>query len=267
MFANRQLVTLALSLAPMVAAAQQRSIRGIVVDSAYRAVPFVNVTAGGSTRAIANDSGRFRIDVPSSGSVRLDLRRLGYMPTQFQFDRAPDTTVVLMLLVSPSTIAEMTIIATGSLGVLQKRGFYRRLAQADAGMLRGLFITPEDIDRRKPAKTSTLIDGISGIKLTTVRTANGRNVTVPTGPNKCMMTIYVDGQRIWPSTAMSSPMYDPRTRRTVSGPPMTEDMTLDVLVPISNIAAVEIYPRRSGAPLEYDAQTQDGCGVIVAWTK
>ena len=96
----------------------------------------------------------------------------------------------------------------------------------------------QDIVRRNPFSTSDLLRTTSGLRV--VRRGFDEVVMSSRGGGGlrrggCPVNVVVDG---------------------------IQHMEIDMVHP-SDIGAMEIYPGRAGAPLEYDA----GCGVIIIWTK
>ncbi|HSA56731.1 MAG TPA: hypothetical protein VLE53_13560, partial [Gemmatimonadaceae bacterium] len=137
--------------------------------------------------------------------------------------------------------------------------FYERMRDAEKGINRGFFITPEELDRRKPDLITRVFQGIPGLSVQFPPGRDGRRDKVVYGPlrtgpggDRCAMTIYLDGLRVFPTLG--------------GGAGTRVDDSLDTLVIPTDVAAIEIYPYPVDAPPQY--QSLNGrCGVILLWTK
>ena len=131
------------------------------------------------------------------------------------------------------------------------------MRDAEKGINHGYFITPEDIERRRSPFVSYLVEGIPGIRVVRDPTDHVRSARIK-GPLRvghldwCDMTIYVDGARFWP--------------RLHSKTAFDSEDSVDLVIGAATINAIEVYPRPTGAPPQY--QSLNGtCGVILIWTK
>ena len=89
-------------LSPAIATAQGRSIRGIVIDSAGKGIPFAVVTATASERSVeADENGRFQLQLAQSESCSLWTRRLGFHSTTLKLPSCPDTALRIVLSRAP----------------------------------------------------------------------------------------------------------------------------------------------------------------------
>jgi hypothetical protein len=217
-------------------------LRGLVVEENGVPLSYANVQVNYGTRIIADDSGRFQFPY-ENGTRTLLVRRIGFEPIELRLTAKPDTALRIVLRPIATQLKEVTVMASASAyRSLDIHGFYGRMRDAERGINHGWFITPEDIERRKAANTAQMADGFPSIRVS--KSGRGPMWDTILGPQNCAMTIYLDNIRI--------------TKRP--------DDYVNQLVPISHVAAMEIYPRAIGAPPQY--QSLNGtCGVILIWTK
>jgi hypothetical protein len=148
-------------------------------------------------------------------------------------------------------LKEVEVTGASSFGSLDTYGFYRRMKEVERGAARGWFITPEDLERRKPNWITQMAEGLPGI-----RVCGRASVTCPSGPprnemilgrNACKMTVFVDNVRI-------------------TGRLNGRDDPVNEFVLPTHVAAMEVYPTALNAPPQF--QPLNGtCGVVLIWTK
>lgn len=216
---------------------------GIVKDSAGETVPYVNVRIGdGSRRVLSDDSGVFlarRVSMP----VRLQIRRIGFLPLDTTIASLPDTFRVTLSRVT-ANLDRVTVYAPLTPRSLEIHGFYQRLRDAERGINRGYFVTPEDIERTKPPYTTRLVTGFPSVRV--VQRGFPMNDAI-LGTNGCRMTVYMDRIRIV---------------GTLSG----KDERVNEMVAPTHVAGIEVYPNAVSAPPEFQA-LNGNCGVVLIWTK
>jgi len=231
---------------PPAAATIQRpsSIRGLVRDSADTPIPFATVVWGEARQVITtSDSGAFTLtDIPA-GKTRFTIRRLGYLPVDFDLILKPGTIkpVVVHLQPTAPSLTTIEVEARSTMGADEYRddrfratGFFDRKAH-----LSGYFISPDEVERRRPNYVSDLLHGVPGVMLV------GRPHTpsahyVSSGAH-CRLQVYLDGHPV------------PDGDDFVSG---------------SDIKAVEVYTSLLRASDRFIPSPQKGyCGSIVVWTK
>ncbi|MEP6692439.1 MAG: hypothetical protein ABJD07_14865 [Gemmatimonadaceae bacterium] len=79
----------------------------------------------------------------------------------------------------------------------------------------------------------------------------------PTGSAGCLLTLFLDGQRVeWGD---STGAVTASAARPLTG------QGFDAVVPMGRVHAVEIYPTVANTPARF--QSLDGCGSLVVWTK
>jgi hypothetical protein len=226
------------------------TIRGWVVDTAGRAVAFARVTGGGSAR-VADDSGRFLLVMPRAGAVTLEVRRVGFRPLETRERFTGDTTVRLVMMPLPASLAAVRIEAEATERSLDLGGFYDRFREKQRGTNTGHFILPEEIERRT-GSVLQVMTGTPGVRIDRYRFA-GAEWNAIFGNSRCAMTVYLNRTRLPPPA-----QFDRNIQRFIP-PDVSEFVTL------REVAGIEMYSR-SNAPSEF-AMLNGSCGVVVIWTK
>jgi hypothetical protein len=247
------------------AAAQGRTVRGVVLDTANRPVAAVNISTRGAA-AVTDDSGRFMIQLPSKDRARLDVRRVGFMPSRFGISAGGDTTIEMVLFPTAQELEKVTVKEREPASAAL-RGFQDRLGEKEKGINNGYFITEKEIEQRSPGRTSQLFEGVPSVYVVK-GTPDGRTEWVITGrrlagiatnrrdsgPSRCGFTIYLDGVRL------NIPKEDRLTGRD------TSTVVIDDFVNPLSIAGIEIYSRPTDAPSRFQL-LNGSCGVALIWTK
>ena len=227
-----------------------RVVAGLVTDETGTPLSYANVQVNFGQRFMADDSGRFQVPALPT-SMTLLVRRIGFEAVEFRLTERPDTALRITMKPIPVALKGVTVTGASSFRSLDTYGFYGRMKDYERGGSRGYFITPEDIDRRKPNWITQMVEGFPGIRVC------GRvSITCPAGPplfevilgrNACVMTVYLDNIRI-------------------TGTRNGRDSPVNELAIPNHIAGVEVYPSALNAPAQY--MPVDGtCGVVLIWTK
>ena len=240
-------------------------IRGWVADSTGRPVAFARVTGEGAGERVADDSGRFLLVMPKPGAIRLEARRVGFHPLLTRIEIRGDTTLRLVMVTLPASLAKVEIEAEATVRSLEMNGFYRRLRDKKIGANTGHFILPEEIEKRR-GTVLQVMQGTPGIHIMRYQLGGDRQRppqleymaafgnSRKSGRALCPMAVYLDRMRLSPP-----PGSEGLAERYPPPPDIAEYVTL------REVAGVEIYTR-SNAPPEYS--TLNGtCGVILIWTK
>ena len=226
-----------------------RVLSGRVTDPANTPLSYVNIQVNYGRRYVSDDSGRFTLPRTSSGSFTLFFRRIGFELQEVSLPSMPDTALRVVMNPVAHRLPETKVTGKAAYVSLDLHGFYRRMEDAERGINHGYFITPEDLERKKPTWISQMADGFPTVRVTS---GNGRGRRHPLGDviegtNNCKMTVYLDNIRI------------------VGRLNGRDDLVNQMVLP-SHVAGMEIYPRAVGAPPQY--QSQNGtCGVVLIWTK
>ena len=222
----------------------QTLLRGRVIDETGAPLSYANVQVNYGRRFVADDSGRFQLPYPGDRSSTLLVRRIGFDPLEIKLASRPDTALRVVLAAIPERLKEVTVTAASPYRSLDLYGFYARMRDAERGANHGYFITPEDIERRKPASTTHMANGFPNIRV--YRSGRGPMWDVIMGPTNCAVTVYLDNIRV-------------TNRRGATD-------LVNQLVPVSHMAAMEIYTLASAAPPQYPS-ANEACGVVLIWTK
>lgn len=208
------------------------------------------------TSTLTDPSGGFTITSPEPGSFVLVASAFGYRETRaglFELGEGGEMQVEFRVVPQPMPLDAM-IVALNRPTLehsLIRNGFVRRLQR---GL--GQFITPVEIEQSPAASTAELFRGIPGVIVSRpgggFYSYLGQQIQMRAPAGLCTPSVYVDGARM---------SYD------VSGA-----MSLDNLIPLDVVDAVEVYRRPAEVPIEYGGTQSPGgeggaCGVLVFWTK
>jgi hypothetical protein len=252
-------------------AAQQgelQTIRGVVVDTAGQPIPGVTLKQKGARDAVTDDSGQFRLAVKKDAKIALDIRRVGLFPGAFMAKQPPDSVITLVMYARPQVLPA-TVVTAQRKQVLERRGFYERQRN---GAINGYFLTPEDLEKRRPRSVTGAAENIPGVRID-VGTV-GTDSPMITGTNGCVMTIYLDGMRLTPdssNTVRQRARYAIKGRQGIVVPvgqqaiSHPQNIQIDQILDIKSVLAIEVYPRVLQAPPEYVPPRND-CGVVLLWT-
>jgi hypothetical protein len=200
------------------------------------------VRVNGSVGGITDDSGRFRLELPPGTHV-VDIRRMGYQPRTFDLALEQDLVVAeLRVALSQVVVALPEVVVSRDRTRLvfgERRGFYRRQR---IGI--GQFITRDDIDRRLPRVVSEMLHSIPGVEVyqSGIRDARVRmKDRLPSCHYQDDPLVVLDGIEV-------------------------HAPSLDALVPVQFVEAIEVYTAPSEIPAEFN-RARAACGVIVIWTR
>ena len=248
-------LTALLAVTASVAHAQgTRVITGIVRDTSGVPIPYASIRL--DSRLVAtDDSGRFRLQVDGAKRITLQMRRIGFAPTNLRIEAGTDTTVVVTLIPTTQTLPGTMVSVPNVYRSLELHGFYRRLREKESGINAGHFITVDDIELRKPPRVTHLIDGLGGVRMARTGFGSRRclledpDCYAPVGPNNCAITVFLNGTRL-------NSLREAQSWAT----------GIDNMISWSAVAGIEIYSSAGRIPPEY--QRLSGlCGAIFIWTK
>ncbi|MGH7613967.1 MAG: carboxypeptidase regulatory-like domain-containing protein [Gemmatimonadales bacterium] len=225
-------------LAPPASAQQGTAvILGQVLDGRSHApIPdAVLVLAGTAWRTTSDSIGRFTHAGLAAGTYALEARAIGYAMGSWMIELAEGDSLRHVFELELAEYDLPAVVTIGEAGPtdLSLREFERRRASG-----RGVFITREEIERRRPATLVDLLRNIPGVRTLCAR--GGCAVRMMRTPRGCRPDILMDG---FPATLSMQP-----------------DTRAD------DIIAVEVYRSVSETPGEL-LHADNRCGVIAIWTR
>lgn len=265
--------TLGAVIVPLSALAQQRTVRVLGDDG--EPVAYANVTLAGERPRITNEAGEVGVGTAERPAGPVDVRRLGYEPWYGTL-AWPDTQMTAKVTLHRITRRMFTVKVTDSSRVTPffLRGFYERMLARQRGIGSGIYLTPEEVEKRNAGVSTALLQGINGVSLH--RMPSGKMAAMNSN-GSCQMTILVDGHVVCPeggcdhsapSASPPSPAGGRRGSRTVvprAAPGNDQFVALDDVVSANDVAAVEVYPRGASVPASLPT-VDSSCGVVAFWT-
>lgn len=229
-----------------------RFVRGRVTDSDGGPLAWANIQVNGGRQYVSNDSGHFNVPVPGSGGVRLIVRRIGFEPVEVKLDVVPDTLLALRLASIPTALPEMRVTGRSPFVRLDMGGFYRRMQDVERGINRGYFITPEELELRRPVQVTSAVEHLPNIKVRArpgARFPLNRHLRIEDS-QRCALTVYVDRVRVSPMLSRGTWI----------------DEELNALLTPTALSGIEVYPRQAAAPPDF-AIAPGTCGLVLIWTR
>ena len=243
-----------------------RVLRGRVTSTDGEPVSYANVQLNGGRRHVADDSGRFTIPVNISRQSTLLFRRIGFEPAEVKLSEMPDTAIRVLMTAVARTLSGQVITGRAPYARLEHGGFYQRMAEVEKGARVGWFVTPEELEQRRPQNVTDAVRHFPNIRLSPID--DGKVVIVGGLPmtwsdgtplarkfriedtDGCPLTVFLDRLRIQPSVVGLEKV----------------DEEINTIVQPHAVAGIEVYPRVTGAPPGYVA-AGGTCGVVLIWTK
>lgn len=236
-------------------------IRGRVTAPDGSPIAYANIQVNGGRRIISTDSGRFSAPVSSAGGATLLVRRIGFEPEEVKFAARPDTAIVVRMKPAATALPELRVTARSPFVGLDLHGFYRRMDEAQRGPAHVYFITPEDLDLRKPVQITDALEHLPNVRIqagnaeVTQGQTGQRNLFVPrnmriSDGRGCPYTVFLDRIRITPRLTRGK----------------LQDDQINVAIQPGSVAGIEVYPGGRSAPAEF-SMLPDTCGVVLIWSK
>jgi hypothetical protein len=264
---------------PLLVQGQATEVR--VVTEAGAPVSYATVWVNSGRPRIADIAGRVSFPSELRAGASIEVRRMGFAPAELRLGPADTSALVFVKVRSLAARLDATTITADAGGpkTLALKGFYERALDRERGAGSGLFIGPEEIEKRDPHQTTDLLRGANGV---TLMNAPGYGLVATNPGGTCQMTVIVDGTRVRSKVEnrgggttggmlSAGPRESgPRGARVVSGSggsifADSNAVFIDRLVDPSNVTAVEVYTRGGNIPMSMQ-QTDQGCGVIAIWT-
>jgi hypothetical protein len=241
-----------------VTSAQRGTISGVATDTLGIPKADARVVLDDSVEVRTDSRGHFTFRNVAAGSRQLVFIVLGFAPFAVPVEVvAGDTARVSARLQRVTVLAPTNINADSARMTLT--GFDERMREKSHG---GYFITAKEIEKRGYVRTTSLFDGVPGVKV--LRVGDGTRYSIFGHGGKVMMrrgsgsdceaVVYLDGIRIMPGIPAGK------------GTMMLPGVDVDAIVNSSSIAGIEVYPSANRAPPQY--QILNGtCAVVLIWTK
>lgn len=238
-----------------------------VTDGGGTPVPHAVVSVAAGRFAIADDSGRITLRGKRLDSLRVEVRRIGYVAFRGWVKRSGEADYLVQL-PGPVLLSAVTVTEQASTP-LSRTGFYDRAERVRKGAIVGEFITPEELDARNSSQLSRLLHGRGSVRVNTI-TDRMRTYAVILGRGGCPMTIVVDGQELKGTAQQNVTEQVPTSVRPEGTKQERLDPgapSVDQLVDLRSVMAIEIYPSTANAPAELQTLGGRGsCGIIAIWT-
>jgi len=252
-----------------------QEVRGHLLESetrqpiAWATLTLLDTTFNAVTQSLSSLSGAFVLDAPEAGSFYLLAEALGYEPKAdgiLELGEGGSISIEFYLKPKPlemdSLIVALKRVRTHR--YLTEVGYYER-----EKMGFGTFLSPDQIQRRRPYTTFDLLRGVPDLHIEEGGRA-GTRVYLMRGRSRCNPAVMVDGSRAFNDThtERGGPLTDFVPAGTPS--PFTaqrdhEGIVLESMVDIEDISAIEVHTRATSVPLQYGG-TQETCGLLMIWT-
>lgn len=188
---------------------------------------------------LTDSAGRFAITEVPPGEYAVRVRLIGFAEASTRIELVPEkvTTVTFLLDRNVLRMEDIEVsVPRGPRDALKE--FYRRMRRGQ-----GHYITPEEIERRRPPNTSDLLRTVPGVMVYPRRLGKSAvRIRRAAGNRDCPPNLFVDGV-------------------------LSRSMDLDD-INRSDVMAVEIYRGPGETPPEFSRTgSLAGCGTIVVWTR
>jgi hypothetical protein len=239
------------------------AIRGTITDQGGRAIAGARVVRTGTSDTTRADSlGRYAVEHLALGRYIFAVRAPGYTPIEMEVTFSNDTSITQDI---PLESAASSVSAK-----LDRVGFAAR-QRAAAGATAGddaTFLTMEEVAAKASPRVTGLFEHVRGVTL-----RMERSIPVVYGfDGRCVMNVWLEGRRAEGVFPIVTATGRNASQRSTTTP------TLDQLLQVGDIAAIEVYPRPSRVPPQFQSSTQVAnsgndyetrtadCGAIVIWT-
>jgi hypothetical protein len=198
----------------------------------------------------SDDDGQFAVRLPSLGTYRLSVSRMGYTPGRRDLlvvgpDEEP--SVEIYLSVEPVPMESLEVVGEPRAPQLELVGFYKRMERRV-----GHFILREEIDRSSAVRVTDLLYGLPFGRVVAAGSVMGGYDVAMRGWTGCFPTVALDGVVV-------------RAGGATKGTGAEVGRWNEVVHP-SNIEAIEVYPSAAGVPVQYGG-LRSRCGTILIWTR
>jgi hypothetical protein len=248
-----------LALAPVAVSAQEGRETVIrVTDVQGQAIPYALVQIERGASRVSDDSGRAVFKMTPPDSIRLQVRRMGFNPYIGWAKPIAGTSEFLADLIPlPRALNAVTVEGRRDTP-LARRGFYDRMERAERSAVAARFITPEELDMRNPLRVTQMLSGDRYVRVQP--SANQKQILMSSRNPNCAMSILIDGARVT-GTLEEAIGFGNR-------PQMAMLQSIDEVIGIQSVAAIEIYASSMQAPIELQRAVgnSQSCGIVALWT-
>jgi hypothetical protein len=200
------------------------------------AVANARVTVEGTgLETLTNADGSFALSSLPSGTHAVEVRALGYSPTQAPVElRRGQVANVSIHLLPPAPVLNTVRVASRR-GARDITGFAQRAAHGN-----GRYLTREQIETRNAFRVTDLLRNLPGIRLTPTMFSSQLRMRGGGLSGDCAPTVFIDGMQI-----------------------VNAADDLDTIAQPQDLAGVEVYSSAE-APFQY---RRGACGVVLMWTR
>ncbi len=229
-----------------------------VVSADGNPIVYANVSLGGGMTRITNDKGELPLGAGRIHSATTSIKRIGFQPWFGTIDFPDTASVVTVVLTHAASqyLAEVRVTGQKTPHSPFVQGFYDRWLERQKGLLSATFIGPEELEFRHPDRITAVLRGLNGVDIKTLLVGENPTYMIAMSsevPN-CPMAVVIDGKQHYPDPIATGPR----------GTPLYA-VLLDQIIPVSEIMAIEIYPRGGNMPISLQVD-DTRCGVIAFWT-
>lgn len=188
---------------------------------------------------LTDSAGHFAIPKVPPGTYAVRVRLIGFAEASTRIELVPEKVTSVTFLLDRNVLRMEDIKVTVRRGPREAlKEFYRRMRRGQ-----GHYITPEEIERRRPPNTSDLLRTVPGVRVFPRRLGKSEVRIRRAASNRdCPPTLFVDGI-------------------------LARSMDLDD-INRSDVMALEIYRGPGETPPEFSRTgSLAGCGTIVVWTR
>lgn len=236
------------------------SLSGRVVanDSSGAPLADAEIWIAGTTRSSRTSAtGNFQFDDLPLGNVALQVRHLGFAPSQRVVTLGAAGGDTLTVRLSPLATLLPTVAVTASAEPM-RIGMREFESRRRVGF--GHFADAKDIERTRAHSLSSIVMTIAG-GLVLVRVNNrgftgggyavaSRRYRNLSSTDPCFSQVFLNGTRVYPE---------------MSGDARETPFALDQL-PLDDVVGIEVYKAASETPLQFTGPAA-ACGTVVIWTK
>ena len=226
-------------------------------------IAYANLQVNGGRKYVSDDSGRFAVPIVIRGKSSLLVRRIGFEATEISLSEMPDTAVQIRMRSVARTLEAQVVTVRSPYSRLDLGGFYKRMKEVERGSRTGYFVTPEDLELRKPLNVTDAVEQFPDIRLRPIDDGKpgpdgmfhgdglpmARKFRIE-DRSGCPLTVYLDRVRIQPSMVGLEPV----------------DEEINTIIQPQSVAGIEVYMSKGGAPPEFQVHERT-CGVVVIWSK